>query len=146
MSGGLWSAPTEIGTLNGVAHQSGAGAKRGKLSSSNVAWQRGQATIGTGLYPLGIRMFQGFAQGCSHRFGQLDCFCGDVDAADQDLFVAQMPDQRDRHLRTLAFEGYLLDTAFVQRRKNLVVLPPFVAERLFPLIVGLAAVTGGLTR
>ena len=81
---------------------------------------------------------------CADRGGdllrRLDRVRGDVDGADQQLLVRKQADQRDRHARVGAFERNLLDRRSVDRREDLLVLPPFGAERLLPLQVGLDAV------
>ena len=72
--------------------------------------------------------------------GRLDLVGRDVDHADLHVLAVEQRQQAHRHPRVAAFDRDLIDPALRQRRKDLLVLPPFAAERRLPVDIGLDAV------
>ncbi len=72
---------------------------------------------------------------CRNLFRSFNLFAGDVDHADQHVLALEQLEHVHRDMRMNAFQRYLIDPARGQCRKKLLVLPPFGAERRFPLNV-----------
>ena len=83
---------------------------------------------------------QGLADGVGNLLRGFDLFAGDVDHADHHVFAFKQRHQVRRHLRVVTLQADLLDAALGQRREDGFVLTPLLAQRHFPVVVGLDAV------
>jgi hypothetical protein len=61
-------------------------------------------------------------------FWRLHGVRGDVDRADEHVLAVEQLEQIHRHMGVDAFDRYLIDAAFCERGKNLLVLTPLGAE------------------
>jgi hypothetical protein len=71
---------------------------------------------------------------------RLDDIRRDVDAADQHVLALEEPDQFDRNARIAAFKRDPVDPSRRKGGEGLLILAPTLAERRFPVAIGLDAV------
>ena len=96
--------------------------------------------VGAGIEAIRGHVLQRRADRRRDVLRRLDAVGGDVDRADQHVLAGEEADELDRHVRVRAFERHLVDRRLREQRKRVLVLPPFAAERLLPVVVRLDAV------
>ena len=115
-------------------------AERHQLGFGDVAAHRRHAAIG-GRDDVALRHeLRDRVDHLDDVLGGLDGVAGDVDHAGLDDLALEQAEQFQRHPRVAAFDRDLLDRAFGDRRKDILILPPLAAERLLPVGIGLDAV------
>src|SRR5262249_7162867 len=106
----------------------------------NVAAHRGHAAISACDNFLFWHEFHDLADDLCHLLWSLDLVGCHVDHTDEHVLAVEKRQQLERNVRIDALDRNLADPAFADRWKNLLILPPFAAERVFPIDVGFNAV------
>src|SRR5262249_5442638 len=98
------------------------------------------AAVGAGDDAFLREVFRRFADDRGHLVGGFHLLARHIDRANLHVLAVDKLQQADRNTGISALDRNLSDPALGKRRKNLLVLAPFVAERCLPVDVGLDAV------
>src|SRR3954453_8427254 len=132
--------PAEPALAKPLPRQLCAGAEPQQLGFGDIAPHRRHAAIG-GRNDIAPRHeLCDIVEHLADVFRGLHRVAGDVDDAGLHDLALEQAENVERYLRIAALDRDLLDRAFGDRRKDLLVLPPLAAQRLFPDGVGLDAV------
>ena len=106
----------------------------------DLARHRRHPTIGARIEPLLGHVLERLADHSDDLVRRLDLVGRHVDHAQQHVLPAQELEQADRDMRVDALDRHLVEAARRQRRENFLVLPPFRAQRVLPVDIGLDAI------
>src|SRR5262252_10109907 len=136
----LRNRDTSAVSCKSLARKRCALAERFELAERDIPPHRRHAAIGAGDDAFLGQVFCRFADDRGHLVRALDLLARDVDSANLHVLAVEQLQQGDRNTGISAFDRNLTDSALGQRRENLLVLPPFAAERCLPVDIGLDAV------
>src|SRR5436190_21028194 len=115
-------------------HLGGPGAEGRELATGDVPGQRDHPAIGARIELVGRDEAQRRADHVRDIVRGLDLLVRNVDRAYQHVLAGQKAEELDRHVRVRALERDLADRRGGEQREGLLVLAPFAAERLLPVV------------